>query len=202
MNTSNNPHHTNPAQYPSMAAVIASPAPSLTLTTASNTQSRPQPPTRTRSSSLLHKNVLQRMRPLPFQYVFSLWHTKPGSSSTPTLLAPAVPDIAAFYKIYNNFPWDNLALQAGVHFFRTGVRPLWEDAENGDGGCWVVKVRKEGGRALRTWEELCLMVCGGELQAVVAKGTSFPLLFLSPSLPLQKQHLQRSMLRVCVMQQQ
>jgi len=51
------------------------------------------------------------------------------------------------------------------------VRPLWEDSENAEGGCWVVKVRKEDGRAVRTWEELCLMVCGGELQAVVARGT-------------------------------
>lgn len=51
------------------------------------------------------------------------------------------------------------------------MRPLWEDEENLEGGCWVVKVRKEDGRAVRTWEELCLMVCGGELQAVVASGT-------------------------------
>ncbi|KAK5311210.1 hypothetical protein LTR70_008926 [Exophiala xenobiotica] len=154
------------------------PTPSLSITSPENTtippqsqspsQSRPSAPPRSRSSSLLHKNVLQRMRPLPFQYVFSLWHTKP-SSANPSLLAPSVPDIAAFYKIYNNFPWDALALKDSVHFFRTGVRPLWEDSENAEGGCWVVKVRKEDGRAVRTWEELCLMVCGGELQAVVAR---------------------------------
>jgi len=111
------------------------------------------------------------MRPLPFQYVFSFWHTKPAAAAAhPTLLADTVPDIATFYKIYNNFPWESLALKDGVHFFRTGVKPLWEDEENLDGGCWVVKVRKDEGKALKTWEELCLMVCGGELQAVVAEG--------------------------------
>ena len=46
---------------------------------------------------------------------------------------------------------------------------MWEDEENLQGGCWTMKVRKEDGKALRTWEELCLMVCGGELQSAVAK---------------------------------
>ncbi|KAK5083807.1 hypothetical protein LTR05_006313 [Lithohypha guttulata] len=109
------------------------------------------------------------MRPLPFQYVFTFYHTKSTTSHAPTLLSDTVPDIAAFYKIYNNFPFSSLAAKDGVHFFRAGVKPLWEDEENLEGGCWTVKVRKEDGRSLRTWEELCLMVLGGELQSVVAK---------------------------------
>ena len=132
--------------------------------------SRPTAGGRTRSSSLLHKNVLSRMRPLPFQYVFSFYHTKSSTSAAPTLLADTVPDIATFYKIYNNFPFDNLALKDGVHFFRAGVQPLWEDEQNLKGGCWTMKVRKEDGKSVKTWEELCLMVLGGELQAAVASG--------------------------------
>ena len=81
-----------------------------------------------------------------------------------------MPDIATFYKIYNNFPFDNLSSKDGIHFFRAGVKPLWEDEENLEGGCWTLKVRKEDGKALRTWEELCLMVLGGELQAAIASG--------------------------------
>lgn len=50
------------------------------------------------------------------------------------------------------------------------MRPLWEDEENIEGGCWVLKVRKEDGRALRTWEEVCLLVLGGEVGSVVARG--------------------------------
>lgn len=50
------------------------------------------------------------------------------------------------------------------------MKPLWEDEENVRGGCWVVKVKKEGGKDLRCWEELCLMVCGGELQEVASRG--------------------------------
>lgn len=143
----------------------------LTTYLPTNSETRPSLAGRTRSSSLLHKNILTRMRPLPFQYVFSFWYTKATNSSQPVCLADSVPDIAAFYKIYNNFPWDSLATKDSVYFFRSGVKPLWEDEENLEGGCWTLKVRKDEGKALKTWEELCLMVCGGELQSVVAKGT-------------------------------
>lgn len=57
------------------------------------------------------------------------------------------------------------------------MKPLWEDSENFDGGCWTLKVRKDDDRALKTWEELCLMVCGGELQAAVSKGESYEILW-------------------------
>lgn len=66
-------------------------------------------------------------------------------------------------------------MKDGVHFFRSGVSPLWEDKENVDGGCWVIKVKRNDGKALRCWEELCLMVCGGELQEVASRGK--PLIF-------------------------
>jgi hypothetical protein len=57
-----------------------------------------------------------------------------------------------------------------VHFFRAGVKPAWEDPQNRDGGCWVLKVRKEEGRALRVWEEVCVLVLGGEVQSAVNDG--------------------------------
>ena len=139
---------------------------------------RPQLP---RRSSSLHKAVLTRLRPLPFQYIYSAWHSKPNSISTPTpdtspqadpyvltQLVETVPDIAAFYRIFNNVPWCSIRQKESIHFFRSGVKPLWEDPENIDGGCLVLKFRKEDGRALRLWEEVCLMVCGGALQAAVS----------------------------------
>lgn len=149
--------------------------PTIRIPKPSNTDTHTNPTMSARprsSSNQRHHTLLTRLRPLPFQYIFSLYHTKSTSTTTPTLLAPTIPDIATFYKIYNNFPWDALPLRDAVHIFRSGVRPLWEDPENIAGGCWVVKVRKDGGKAVRCWEELCLMVCGGELQGVVCGGES------------------------------
>lgn len=141
-----------------------------TQPTATTRPPRPHAPSRSSSNQTRHHTLLTRLRPLPFQYIFSLHHTKSTSTTTPTLLAPSIPDIATFYKIYNNFPWEALPLRDAAHVFRSGVRPLWEDPENRNGGCWVLKVRREGGKAVRCWEELCLMVCGGELQGVVCGG--------------------------------
>ena len=144
-----------------------------------------------RRSSSFHKLAITKLRPLPFQYVWALWHDKSGSlwsaaststsSSTPsspgstyddrlTLLADQVPDIATFYRIWNNFPWDLIRQKDCVHLFRQGVKPLWEDEENLDGGGWVLKIRRDDGKAIRAWEEICLMGCGGELQASLAEG--------------------------------
>ena len=57
-----------------------------------------------------------------------------------------------------------------VHVFRQGVKPLWEDDENFEGGGWVLKVNKDEGKAAKVWEEICLMACGGELQAAAQGG--------------------------------
>lgn len=140
---------------------------------ATSAATQPQSSSRSRTSNLL-QNVIHRMRPLPFQYVFSCWATKASISSSPILLAAEIPDIAFFYRVYNNFPWSSVQNQDAVHFFRQGVRPLWEDEANLQGGCWTLRVKKNDPKALRTWEEICLMVCGGELQAVMARGEDTP----------------------------
>ena len=142
-----------------------------------------QRPSLPRRSSSLHKALLTRLRPLPFQYIFSLWHTKastipdsPTSSKldpdpyTLTLLASSVPDIATFYRIFNNLPWQSIRPRDSIHFFRSGVRPLWEDEQNLEGGCWVLKLRRDEGRAVRAWEEICVMSLGGMVQSELTKG--------------------------------
>ena len=137
-----------------------------------------RPALTSRKSSSLHLNVIKKLRPLPFQYVWAVWHDKAASCASAsyderlTLLAEAVPDIGSFYRIYNNFPWENVKIKDSVHVFRSGVKPLWEDKENLEGGSLTVKVKREEGKAIKAWEELCLMACGGELQAAVQNGTS------------------------------
>ena len=126
-----------------------------------------------RTSSTLHKHMMTKLRPLPFQYIWTLWHDNASSHSLSyserlQVLAESVPDIAAFYRIYNNFPWNDIKLKNSVHVFRQGVKPLWEDEQNLEGGAWVIKSRREDDRAIKLWEEICLMGCGGELQAALS----------------------------------
>lgn len=166
-------------------------APTVSFTSPENTTTT-RPPLPARKSSTFHKTFMTKLRPLPFQYVWAVWHDNPSKSTPPanstpdaspsaqtatstfstrlTLLAECVPDIGAFYRIYNNFPWESLRLKDTVHVFRAGVKPLWEDGENVDGGSWTLKVRRDDGRAIKTWEEICLLGCGNELQAAIASG--------------------------------
>jgi Eukaryotic initiation factor 4E len=176
-----------------MANPVIMPAPTISVTNPdSNTHSTPdQPAPETRKT--MHKNLITKLRPLPFQYVWTVYYDKPAppsrTSSTITtaanpstytnrltLLSSSVPTIADFYKIFNNIPWSTVPTRDSIHIFRSGVKPLWEDAENLEGGCWTLKVRKQhnndSDKAKRVWEEICLMGCGGELQAALVEAGS------------------------------
>jgi hypothetical protein len=137
----------------------------------SNTMAETRPSLPRRSSSL-HKALIHKLRPLPFQYVWSVWHSKPDQHGEYrlTLLVDHVADIAAFYRIFNNMPWNQIRQKDSIHIFRSGVKPLWEDEENRDGGRWLIRIRPETGRAVKLWEEVCILCCGGELQAAITQG--------------------------------
>lgn len=47
------------------------------------------------------------------------------------------------------------------HIFKDGIRPIWEDKENKDGGKWVLRLKK--GVADRYWEEILMACIGGML---------------------------------------
>ncbi|KAI5634238.1 eukaryotic initiation factor 4E domain-containing protein [Phthorimaea operculella] len=45
-----------------------------------------------------------------------------------------------------------------LHLFKLGIKPMWEDPANVNGGKWVVRLRKSAtGRA---WEDLCMAMLG------------------------------------------
>lgn len=176
-----------------MADTATMQAPSISITSP-DTETTPDCPTpTTRKSAPLHKNLITKLRPMPFQYVWTVHYDKSASSPTTdssaatavaaaatydsrlTTLSSAVPDIAEFYKIFNNIPWSSVKSRDSVHIFRSGVQPLWEDSANLDGGSFTIKVRKhpnDPDRPRRVWEEICLMGCGGELQAALAESGS------------------------------
>ncbi|KAK5449854.1 hypothetical protein LTS15_008426 [Exophiala xenobiotica] len=170
------------ATYPSTtgdALLSPRPVPSPT-TNAAIASSRPTLP---RRSSSLHKMVITKLRPLPFQYRWAVWHSKPDVQQQYLLtpLVDDVPDIGTFYRVFNNMPWVQIKQNDSIHIFRSGVKPLWEDAENQQGGRWLIRVRPDNGRAVRVWEEICLLCCGGELQAAVAQGMHTNASFRTPS---------------------
>ncbi|GKZ86414.1 hypothetical protein AnigIFM56816_001642 [Aspergillus niger] len=128
----------------------------------------------------LHQNIFGKLRPLPFQYHWTVWydrHTDAPAASTATatadydsrlyVLHEDVADIATFYRVYNNYPWDKIRLRDTVHIFRKGVRPVWEDPENRNGGCWRFRVPKSKAQAF--FHEVVILCMANEFQAVVEK---------------------------------
>ena len=121
----------------------------------------------------LHQNVLGKLRPLPFQYHWTVWYDRYSESRSCDdrlyVLHGDVADIATFYRVYNNYPWDRVRLRDTVHIFRKGVKPMWEDPENLKGGCWKFRVPKS--KANEFFHEIAILLIANEFQAVLQKGT-------------------------------
>jgi hypothetical protein len=140
----------------------------------------------------LHQNIFGKLRPVPLQYHWTVWfdkHSNPASNtpspnsdssnntqkqeqytSRLTILYEDISDIATFYRVYNNYPWDKIRLRDTVHIFRKGVKPVWEDSENMHGGCWTFRVPKAKGQDF--FHEVTILAMGNELQAAVESGMS------------------------------
>lgn len=134
----------------------------------------------------LHQNIFGKLRPVPLLYHWTVWFDKhsdplpssiqgsqqPQYTSRLTILYEDISDIANFYRVYNNYPWDKIRLRDTVHIFRQGVKPVWEDPENSEGGCWTFRVPKAKGQEF--FHEIVLLAMGNELQAAVESGKSLP----------------------------
>lgn len=73
----------------------------------------------------------------------------------------SVSTVGEFFTVYAHLKRpSSLPLVADYHFFRKGVRPVWEDDENCKGGKWVVRLKK--GVADRYWEDLLFAIIGDQ----------------------------------------
>ncbi|CAK7220693.1 hypothetical protein SCUCBS95973_004249 [Sporothrix curviconia] len=72
-----------------------------------------------------------------------------------------VSTVEDFFAVYAHLKRPStLPLVADYHFFRKGVRPIWEDTENRKGGKWIVRLKK--GVADRYWEDLLFAIIGDQ----------------------------------------
>ncbi|KIH88404.1 translation initiation factor 4E [Sporothrix brasiliensis 5110] len=72
-----------------------------------------------------------------------------------------VSSVEDFFAVYTHLKRPStLPLVADYHFFRNGIRPIWEDAENRKGGKWIVRLKK--GVADRYWEDLLFAIIGDQ----------------------------------------
>jgi len=66
-----------------------------------------------------------------------------------------------FFAVYEHLKRPSvLPLVSDYHLFKKGIRPIWEDEVNKNGGKWIVRLRK--GVADRYWEDLLLAIIGDQ----------------------------------------
>ncbi|KAK9774233.1 putative Eukaryotic translation initiation factor 4E type 2 [Seiridium cardinale] len=70
--------------------------------------------------------------------------------------------VEEFFAIYKCLkPPSRVQLMTDYHLFKSGIRPIWEDKENKEGGKWVLRLKK--GVADRYWDEILFACIGGQL---------------------------------------
>ncbi|KAF9907788.1 Eukaryotic translation initiation factor 4E type 2 [Linnemannia zychae] len=109
--------------------------------------------------------VSSEIHPLHFNWVFWFMHRPPGSKITN--YEGAMKKIATFgsvedfWAVYSHLRRPHeLPNVSDYHLFRQGVRPVWEDPVNINGGKWIVRLKK--GLASRYWENLIMAVIGDQ----------------------------------------
>ncbi|KAI7822922.1 translation initiation factor eIF 4e-like domain-containing protein [Gamsiella multidivaricata] len=105
------------------------------------------------------------IHPLQFNWVFWFMHRAPGSKilnyeSSMKRIA-GFGSVEAFWGIYSHLRRPHeLPHVSDYHLFKKGVRPVWEDPVNINGGKWIVRLKK--GLASRYWENLVMAVIGDQ----------------------------------------
>lgn len=105
----------------------------------------------------------------PLRYGWAFWYRPPISKSNGYVndYEKTINEIAAvdtvedFYKIYTHLKRPSaLPAVSDYHLFKRGIRPIWEDDDNKNGGKWILRLKK--GVADRYWEDILLALIGDQ----------------------------------------
>ncbi|KIY65297.1 translation initiation factor eIF4e [Cylindrobasidium torrendii FP15055 ss-10] len=120
----------------------------------------------------------------PLQYHWNIYHdTKapfgvPGSAAEPSFAAAAeseyeaglthVGEFATVESFCRYFNWlkppSRLDKNANYHLFKAGIRPMWEDPANKNGGKWVLTMKNSPELLDRCWFDLCMALVGEQIE--------------------------------------
>lgn len=101
----------------------------------------------------------------PLKYSWVIWYRPPTSKNSDyeksTKALCKMTTAQQFWQVYSHLKHPSqLPTVSDYHFFREGIRPVWEDEENKKGGKWIMRLKK--GVADRYWEDLLLAMIGDQ----------------------------------------
>uniref|UniRef100_A0A8C0NH05 Eukaryotic translation initiation factor 4E type 2 n=1 Tax=Canis lupus familiaris TaxID=9615 RepID=A0A8C0NH05_CANLF len=103
----------------------------------------------------------------PLQYNYTFWYSRrtPSRSTSSQSYEQNIKQIGTFasveqfWRFYSHMvcPGD-LTGHSDFHLFKEGIKPMWEDDANKNGGKWIIQLQK--GLASHCWENLILAMLG------------------------------------------
>lgn len=125
--------------------------------------------------STLRKASTSSSGPMQLRVPYSFWYSErkgrhwanltgaPGTNGQTfednVVLVGTLNTVEDFWAHYSHLaPAGEIPVLGDYHFFKGGVKPIWEDEENKLGGKWIVRIKK--GLASRYWENLLLAIIG------------------------------------------
>ena len=104
-----------------------------------------------------------------FGHSWNFWHDKHAASGDYegrlTLMQGDISNVKLFWEVINSFPFERLGYKDSVHFFKKGVKPVWEDSRNVNGGAWNFRIPKENTDGF--WKELLVLAVGEHFHDVL-----------------------------------
>ena len=147
----------------------------VSLSTAAPAQPPGQVNTPASERDSLKLNMLRRIRPPPFEHAWAFYHSRPSTSANNegqlTAMMENIITIKPFWEIFNQFPLWAMKMKDSVHFFKRGVKPVWEDPRNITGGSWTFRVPKA--QSGEFWKETLLLAVGEQFADVIQPCQSF-----------------------------
>jgi len=71
-----------------------------------------------------------------------------------------------FWRYYNHMVKPSrIENNSNYHFFKKGIKPMWEDAHNAKGGKWVLTLKGDKGHLDTIWENVVLALVGETIDA-------------------------------------
>jgi translation initiation factor 4E len=112
--------------------------------------------------------------PIPLQTAWTFWHDKyQGPSQSASDYEPNLRELCTFdtvqgfWNCFNVLPSVNeLKTKSSYHLMRKGIKPIWEDPENAQGGMWSIRIKKEDSEFV--WREMAMAVVGEQFATVLA----------------------------------
>lgn len=103
----------------------------------------------------------------PLQFPYTFWYSRrsPNKQTSSQNYDQNLKNVVTFASVEQFWAYYNHMLRPGdlsghsdYHLFKDGIRPMWEDSANKEGGKWIVRLKK--GLASRCWENLVLALLG------------------------------------------